>query len=76
MEEFKSISLKFAAVGILPKFLLTIALLIVLYWINKIIVNYIDNINWSSKRTIKFKKNIFYFYKGNIFNSSNSYMGI
>ncbi|KAJ51972.1 small-conductance mechanosensitive channel [Clostridium tetanomorphum] len=56
MEEFKSISLKFAAVGILPKFLLTIALLIVLYWINKIIVNYIDNINWSSKRTIKFKK--------------------
>ena len=36
MDEFKSISLRFATVGTLSKFLLTIILLISIYWINKI----------------------------------------
>lgn len=56
MDEFKSISLKFAAVGTLSKFLLTIILLISIYWINKILINSIDGANWSSHKTIKFKK--------------------
>ncbi|WP_034868174.1 mechanosensitive ion channel family protein [Clostridium lundense] len=56
MDQLKSISLKFQAVGTLPKFVLTIILLIGLYIINKAVVNFINNINWSSQRTIKFKK--------------------
>ncbi|PRR78530.1 hypothetical protein CLLI_16140 [Clostridium liquoris] len=56
MDEFKSISLRFATVGTLSKFLLTIILLISIYWINKILINSIDGANWSSHKTIKFKK--------------------
>lgn len=56
MDQFKAISSNFAKVGTLPKFLLTIILLIGVYWINKIIVNLIDNVNWSSQKTIKVKK--------------------
>lgn len=56
MDQFKAISSNFEKIGTLPKFLLTIILLVALYWINKIIVNFIDNVNWSSQKTIKFKK--------------------
>lgn len=55
---FKSISLKFKYVGTVPKFIVSIMLLIVFYLIYRFIYKSIEKANLSSERTIKFKKQV------------------
>lgn len=55
---FKTISLKFRYVGTIPKFLVSIMLLIVLYFTYRFICKSIEKANLSSEKTIKLKKQI------------------
>ncbi|WMJ79143.1 mechanosensitive ion channel [Clostridium sp. MB40-C1] len=51
-----SLALKFKSVGILVKLIITIILFIFFHFINKSLFKFIDKINLTSKKTIKYKK--------------------
>lgn len=53
---FKYISLQFGLLGVFPKFLLTVFLLILFYLINNLMVKNIHKINGDSKRILTVKK--------------------
>lgn len=55
LNEFNIVSLSFSKIGIFPKFITTIVLIFLSYWVNKIISNLIEKTNWASVKIIKYK---------------------